>query len=45
MKLYANKVWLRQQYVVKKRDIDEIAAEAGCTIQTIYVYLKKFDLV
>lgn len=45
MKLYKNKAWLFDRYHVKKLDIKDIAQEANCTIQTIYVYLKKFGIM
>jgi AcrR family transcriptional regulator len=45
MKLYKNRAWLFDRYHVKKLDVGDIAKEAGCTIQTVYVYLRKFDII
>lgn len=42
--LYKNKSWLHKRYVQDKKSPEEIAAECGCTIQTIYLYLNKFGL-
>lgn len=42
--LYKNKSWLHKRYVQDKKTPEEIAAECGCTIQTIYLYLNKFGL-
>jgi AcrR family transcriptional regulator len=45
MKLYQSKNWLFTRYAVQKRSIEEIAAEAKCTTQTVYTYLKKFGIM
>lgn len=42
--LYKNKSWLHKRYVQDRKSVEEIAAECGCTIQTIYLYLNKFGL-
>ena len=45
MKLYTNKAWLFKRYVVENKGLGEMAKEAGCSHQTIYNYLVKFDLI
>ncbi len=45
MKLYQNRKWLFDRYHIKRLDIEDIAQEAGCTVQTIYVYLRKFGIM
>lgn len=45
MKLYESKEWLRDRYVVKRMDLEDIGKEAGCSGQTIYNWLKKYDLI
>lgn len=42
--LYKNKSFLHKRYVQDKKTPKEIAEECGVTIQTIYAYLKKFNL-
>jgi predicted transcriptional regulator YheO len=42
--LYKNKSWLHKRYVQDKKTPEEIAAECGCSQQTIYLYLNKFGL-
>ena len=44
MKLYTNEFWLRKRYHVDKKSPQEIAEECGVTVETIYVYLAKFNL-
>lgn len=43
-KLYSNEVWLRKRFLIDKKTPEEIAKEAGCTVETVYVYLAKFGL-
>jgi hypothetical protein len=43
-KLYTNKVWLTKRYVVDKKTPQEIAKECGASLETIYVYLAKYEL-
>jgi hypothetical protein len=43
-KLYASDVWLRKRYVVDKKTPEQIAKECGASVETIYVYLAKFNL-
>ena len=44
-KNYKSEVWLRQRYVVQRKNIKEIAAECGCSTSTIQNYLIKFNLI
>jgi len=43
-KLYTNKVWLRKRFIVDKKSPQDIAKECGTSVETIYVYLAKFEL-
>jgi transposase len=43
-KLYNSREWLFHKYAVQKKSIEEIAKEANCTTQTIYVKLREFKL-
>jgi hypothetical protein len=43
-KLYTSEVWLRKRYLLDKKTPEEIAKEAGASVETIYVYLAKFGL-
>jgi hypothetical protein len=43
-KLYTSEVWLRKRYLMDKKTPEEIAKEAGASIETIYVYLAKYGL-
>ena len=45
MKIYQSKEWLYNRYYSKHMTVDDIAAEAGCTPQTIYVYLRKYNML
>ena len=45
MKLYESKGWLYRRYIVQKKNIKEIAEEAGCSHMTIQRYLEKFGLI
>jgi hypothetical protein len=44
IKLYANEAWLRKRLHVDKKTPEQIAAEAGASVETIYLYIKKFGL-
>jgi hypothetical protein len=44
MKLYESRNWLVDRYHKKRRTPQEIAEEAGCSVATIYSYLRKFGL-
>lgn len=43
-KLYKSQSWLRKRYLVDKKTPQEIAKESGASLETIYVYLSKFNL-
>jgi hypothetical protein len=43
-KLYTSEAWLRKRYLMDKKTPEEIAKEAGASVETIYVYLAKFGL-
>ena len=44
VKLYTNKAWLTKRYVMDKKTPQQIAEECGTSLETIYVYLAKFEL-
>ena len=43
-KLYTSESWLRKRSVMDKKTPQEIAKECGTSVETIYVYLAKFNL-
>lgn len=43
-KLYQNESWLKKRYHVDKKTAESIAKECGVSVETIYVYLAKFNL-
>jgi len=43
-KLYTSEVFMRKRYLVDKKTPEEIAKECGASVETIYVYLAKFNL-
>jgi hypothetical protein len=43
-KYYLNKLWLKEQYIKKRRTIRDIAIECKCSDMTIVTYTKKFGL-
>ena len=45
MKLYQSKEWLFRKYSVQRKNIVEIAKEAGTSVMTIQRYLEKFGLI
>lgn len=45
MKLYESKEWLYRKYVVQRKNIVDIAKEAGCSHMTIQRYLQKYGLI
>lgn len=45
MKLYQSKEWLYRKYIVQKKNVVEIAQEAGTSTMTIQRYLQKFGLI
>jgi len=44
MKLYQNKDWLYNRYIVQKKTIVEIASECSVSHMTIQRYIDKFNL-
>jgi transposase len=44
MKLYQSEIWLRKRYLIDKKSPEEIAKECKVSLETIYVYLAKFNL-
>ena len=44
VKLYANEAWLRKRLHVDKKTPEQIAKEAGASVETIYLYIRKFGL-
>jgi hypothetical protein len=45
LKMYQDEWWLRQRYVVQKKNIKEMAEEAGCSAQTIQNALEKAGFI
>lgn len=45
LKLYESAEWLRGKFVREKKTVDEIAAEAGCSTNTIRTRLKALGLI
>jgi len=43
-KLYTSEAWLRKRFLMDKKTPEQIAKEAGASVETIYVYLAKFGL-
>ena len=43
-RLYESKDWLYSRYVVQRKDVFDIAKEAGCSHMTIVRYLEKYGL-
>lgn len=43
-KLYTNQMWLTKRYHLDKKTPEQIAKECGTSVETIYVYLAKFNL-
>lgn len=44
VKLYTNEAWLRKRFHVDKKTPEQIAAECGASLKTIYLYIDKFGL-
>jgi DNA-binding phage protein len=44
-KLYKSKDWLYNRYIVQRKNIVEIAKEAGCSHMTIQRALEQFGLI
>lgn len=45
VKRYHSEKWLRLQYTIKKRSINDIAVECDVAEMTIRRYLEKFNLI
>jgi len=45
MKLYESRDWLYSRYIIQKKNIVDIAKEAGCSHMTIQRALEKFGLI
>lgn len=45
MDLYKSQVWLYKRYVVERKNIKDMAAEAGCSHMTIQRALEKHGLI
>lgn len=43
-KLYTSETWLRKRFLMDKKSPQEIAKECETSVETIYVYLAKFNL-
>jgi hypothetical protein len=43
-RIYKDKDWLYQGYVVEERPATELAELAGCHYSTIYYWLRKYDI-
>lgn len=41
---YKSKPWLHKRYVIDKKSLRDIARECGCSVETVYLYVKKFQL-
>ena len=44
-KLYESKIWLTKRYVTEKKNIVDMAKEAGCSHMTIQRALEKHGLI
>jgi hypothetical protein len=44
VKLYQSEAWLRKRYHVDRKTPEQIAKECNASVETIYLYLKKFKL-
>ena len=45
MGLYKSQAWLHKRYVIEKKNIKEMALEAGCSHMTIQRALEKHGLI
>lgn len=43
-KLHTNEGFMRKRYHLDKKTPEEIARECGVSVETVYVYLAKFNL-
>jgi hypothetical protein len=44
MKLYTSEAWLKKRINVDKKTPNEVAKECGVSLETIYVYMAKFQI-
>jgi hypothetical protein len=44
MKLYTSEPWLRKRINLDKKTPNEVAKECGVSLETIYVYMAKFQI-
>ena len=44
VKLYTNESWLKKRYLMDRKTPQEIAKECNASVETVYVYLAKFNL-
>jgi hypothetical protein len=44
MKLYTSEAWLRKRINLDKKTPNEVAKECGVSLETIYVYMAKFQI-
>lgn len=45
MKIYENQQWLYKRYIVERKNIVEMAKEAGCSHMTIQRALEKYGMI
>lgn len=45
MALYKSQAWLYKRYVVERKNINQMAEEAGCSHMTIQRALEKYGLI
>lgn len=43
-KLYTSEAWLRKRVQVDRKTPEQIAKECNASVETIYLYMKKFGL-
>ena len=44
MKLYTSEAWLKKRINLDKKTPNEVAKECGVSLETIYVYMAKFQI-
>jgi len=44
MKLYQDKAWLYNRYIIQKKNIVDISKECGVSAMTIQRYIEKFGI-
>ena len=43
--LYKSEAWLYKRYIVERKNIVDMAKEAGCSHMTIQRYLEKYKII